>query len=165
MNIKDSIIAKRYALAYLNLYIDKLTDKDILDFRQAYFFLHNNKDILTLPSITLSDKLPLNLRALFLLVVKKRREYLLPFVLKEIVSAYQAKKKVIIFDISSADNLDKKDEEIILEFLHKNTGNKILPIYKIDKKLIAGIKIQSDTYYWEYSIKKQLEATRTLLWK
>ncbi|MDR3646276.1 MAG: ATP synthase F1 subunit delta [Candidatus Babeliales bacterium] len=180
MNIKDSIIAKRYAVAYLNLSLEKLDNEDLLKIRGAYDFLLNNRQaffLLTLPNISLSDKtylidvflkkfnLSIYLKDLFLLLVEQNRIYLVKDVLKAIITIYQVRRNIMIFDISSSDSLDKNDIDVISKFLYKNTKNEILPLYKIDKSLIAGIKLQSGSFLWEYSIKKQLASTKKLLYK
>lgn len=180
MSIKDSLIAKKYAQAFLNLSIEKFDDQDILKIRIAYDFLTNNNQVfysLSLPNIALSVKtkfidvflkkfdLNFELKGLFLLLLKDNRINLVKEVLKSIVNIYQLKKNIMIFDISSSYKLDNNDKDIILEFLQKNTDKKILPIYKIDKNLVAGIKLQSGSYLWEYSINKQLAGTNKLLYK
>jgi len=180
MNIKDSVVAKRYAIAYLNLSLENLNDQDLLKIRVAYDFLVDNREaffLLTLPNISLSDKtylidiflkkfnLSFDLKNLFLLLVEHNRIYLLKDILKAIIDDYQARRNIMIFDISSSNYLDKNDIDVISKFLYKNTKNEILPIYKIDKTLIAGIKLQSGSFLWEYSIKKQLAGTKKLLYK
>lgn len=180
MSIKNSVIAKRYAVAYLNIFLHKLNDQDLFKIKTAYDFLIAHDQIfflLTLPNISLSDKtnlidlflekfnLSFDLKKIFLLLVKDNRISLLKDVFKIIIDLYQIRKNIIIFDISSSDPLDKNDMDIIMKFLYKNTNNDILPIYRIDKSLIAGIKLQSDSFLWECSIRKQLASTKKLLYK
>lgn len=180
MTIKNSVIAKKYAVAYLNLSIEKLNKQDLLNIRRAYLFLLNHNHaffLLTLPNISLSAKtnlidvflrkfdLSFDLKDLFLLLIQHNRTSMLKDVLKSIIDVYQARKNIMIFDISSSNNLDLQEISVISDFLYKNTKNEILPIYKIDKSLIAGIKLQSGSFLWECSIKKQLAGTKKLLYK
>jgi len=66
----------------------------------------------------------------------------------------------MIFNITSSHHLDISDLEIIEKFLAFKTGKKIISHHNLNKKLIAGIRLESNTLLWEYSIYKQCETLR-----
>jgi len=130
-----------------------------------------------LPNISLYDKnnfidiflkkfdLNDSLKKIIFLLIKHGRILILKDLFQELINIYQIKKNIMIFDISSSIKLENNESDIILSFLSQKTKKKILPIYKIDKDLISGIKLQSGTFLWESSIRKQLTRVKQLLYK
>ena len=67
-----------------------------------------------------------------------------------------SRNKIARVKISSSHDITQQDLDAIERFLVNQTGLSIIYTYAIDKKLIAGIRLQSNTLLWECSINKQL---------
>lgn len=178
MNIRNAELAKRYAMAFLNLYIDKFDEKSLFELKQIIEFLENNSNIVSffsLPNISLRDKakevdilfskfnLPNQLNQLAILLVKHGRASLLVKVLNKIILIYQQRMGNILFEITSAVPLMNNDLMLVRKFLEEKTGKKVIESYKVDKNLIAGIRAQSDNLLWERSISRQFQNVNRLL--
>ena len=178
MNIKNAEIARRYAAAFLNIYVDKIDKKKFLNIKKMFEFLEVNPGVISffyLPNISLSDinksinillnkfDLPTEFNQLANLLIKHGRILLFTDVLRHIVWLYQEKTGYIFFEITSGTSLQESDLKLIIKFLEEKTSKQIIENYKVDKSLIAGIRAQSDNFLWECSIRKQLQNLNRLL--
>lgn len=171
------IIAKRYAHAFLNVF--SLSSADVQKLNNAINFLQQHPEIATFLKIPLLDPhiklealkesvikkfdLPASFDLIVeLLIHKKRSELLLP-VLEQIKKDYQDQQNIKLFTISSSAELADEQKKVLEQYLISTTGATIDARYTIDKKLIAGIRMQSDELQWEYSIAKQLKKIRASL--
>lgn len=167
------IVAKKYARAFFNVFAGSLTDDEFLTICKAAEFFDNNKQLLFFlgwHSIVKSEKIKA-LRsafeyfsltghpydALIALLAKDKRTFLIKDVLDHICLLYQHDKNIGAFTITSSHELNPADLTSLEEYLAKHTGQVIMYSYSVDKNLIAGIRMQSDTALFEYSIRKQLE--------
>ncbi len=167
----ELILSKRYATAYIHLFDEQL-DLPMSDrCAQAADFLRTHHQallVLKLPTVPVSEqrtcltalfshyKLPASLLKLVDLLSEHNRLILLPAILYQIAKLYRVRHNIALYHISSSAQLDKEALEIIINFIEKLSGKKIVTIQKIDESLIAGIRLQSDTRLWEYSIQKKL---------
>lgn len=171
------IIAQRYAHAFLNVF--SLSSLDLKKLTSAIEFLKQHPEIATFLKIPLlapeiklealkesvvkSFELPASFDALIDLLVQKKRSELLLQVLEEIKNDYQAQHAIQQFSISSSSELSAEQKNILENYLTDVTGATIITDYDIDRKLIAGIRMQSDQLQWEYSIAEQLKKIRASL--
>lgn len=81
-------------------------------------------------------------------------------VVEQIMLAYREHKGLLEVTCRTAVPLTDEQVAAIHEFLHEKTGKKIILIMVIDSSLLAGIRLQSETFLWEYSIGRQLQALR-----
>lgn len=164
-------LAKRYAAAYLNLF-DASLDlpicgrlEDIADF----FKIHPTAMlVLKLSTVSSKDKydsikavidafdVPDRLLRIVQLLLTQNRLVLFPKILNQISSLYKERHNITNYTVISSDALNDQAVKGIIDFLKRITGKHILHTSKVDKELIAGIRLQSDTNLWEYSINKQL---------
>ena len=164
-------LSRKYAKAFNNVFAARLSLSDIEHIAQATDYLESRRRtcfFLRLPVIDDDTKkqalilmckrfsLPLAVENLIDLLLSHKRSYILPHVLTYIVELYKIRHKILNFTIASSHQLSEKTIETIQEFLAKQTGNTIMYIDKIDKKLIAGLRLESTTFLWEYSIRKHL---------
>lgn len=178
MDAKKIQIARKYAIAFLNIYINKINEKDFLNLVTAFKFLKTHPDVLFfffLPNLTLSVKneiintlftkfdLNLEFKQLTDFLIENSRAFLFVDILREIILIYQERNSIILFDITSANELKDSDLKDIKYFLERKSGCKVIESYEIDKNLIAGIKAKSTTLLWEYSIAKQMRNIRRLI--
>lgn len=167
----QTILAKKYADAFLNVFIDKLSYEDMSKISAASDFLvahHALLSFLTWPVIKtevkvrslheLLQKFSLDhpFDKLVALLASSKRLHLINAVLKQIYAIYMKRKNMVHVSITSSHQLHESDLATIKQFLVNIAGTSIIYDYTVDKKLIAGIRLQSDVFLWEYSIRKQL---------
>lgn len=178
MRSRQLSLAKKYASAFLNVWGEKILPEDfkkIVTIKD--FFAQHKKDLffLRLPHIGPSKKLqiigdfipectvkPFLLRLLELLLDHKRA-FLFYDVLDQLCEQYRQKNKIMIFSVISSHSLDSEQKQEIKQFLANKTGYEIEYDTIIKKQLIAGIRLQSDTLLWEYSIRKNLSSVDLLI--
>lgn len=164
-------IADKYAIAFINVYGTKLTFDDILKIEQASLFLqHHNRALflLRVPMIKrhvkearlqdFCDRLGLvaPIGHIIRVLLEHQRIQLLEHVFTALV--YHYKKRYTIKDITVKSSIELPNEyrqQITRCIDQKIPGTKIYH-YTVDPTLIAGIRIQSDTFVWEFSIDKRL---------
>lgn len=171
MNSK-SIVASKYAKAFLNVYIQQISIDNLNSIEKliAFFDVHRKTIFfLSVPNIKRSkkeeilsqlfEKFDLNgpLRPLINILASQKRLFLINEILKYISLFYKKRKNIMMFNISISHKLDTQDLEIIEQFLSIKTGKKIMSQHSVDKNLIAGIRLQSNTLLWEYSIRQQCQ--------
>lgn len=165
------IIAKRYARAFLNAFV--INSEDIEKLSTAIDFLKQHPEIfifLKIPlidprtksnalkeSITQRFDLPAPLQVMVELLIAKKRSELILQVFEQIKNYYQQMHHIAQFSIASSVELDESQKKNLEHYLADATGDTIDARYSIDKKLIAGIRVQSDEYKWEDSIAHQLK--------
>lgn len=178
MNNTEVVLAKKYATAFLNIYGDKISLDDYHAIKNAaeyckrnyrFFFLLNTPTIpLTTKRTTLVklfSELQISnaLQPLVELILKHQRLFLLPTIFKQITIIYENRKKIVPFAFISSHILDRKQLETLSTFLAKKINRTIMYNQIQNKKLIAGVRMQSTVFLWEYSIAKQLNALRNII--
>jgi F-type H+-transporting ATPase subunit delta len=178
MNPNYSIVARKYAAAFLSAAGDAFTEADFFTLQQCNEFIQVNRPVIFYLNLPLIKKpvigrvldqlfgscatLPL-LKKLVVLLMQHHRAFLLPEVLHQISDLYKRGKKVTQFTITSSHALDDAAQQVAVQFLERETHMRVLYDYKVDPSLIAGIRLQSDTVLWEHSVKKQLNSARLAL--
>lgn len=165
------VIARKYAKAFINVFLDTLTQEDHDNIVQAAEFLRTHKRVLFylhLPAIEhgvkeegikkLVDRfsLPVAVQKLLSLLLAHNRVLLIPDVLEAVTELYKERKEILAFVINTSHELPAERITEIKQFLAHLTGKAIIYTYKVDTELIAGVRLQSATILWEYSIRKQL---------
>lgn len=177
MNANELLVSNKYARAYLNVFFDDLTEKDILAIQKTYEYLEEDKQVIfflrfpvvgpevklqALTIIAQQEKLPKSMLTLMKLLLKHKQLELLQEVLASIVRQYREQKGIMTFLISSSPALTTQELHSLVEFLARVTGRSIIYDYTVDPHLIAGIRLQSTTLLWEQSVRKQLHAIASL---
>lgn len=172
MKRNEEIIAKKYAKAFLNLFIDEISlamYQRIVELERFFKARREVLAFLALPHIKSTEKckaldvviekfsLPGSFKRLVAILVESKRVFLFPLVLRYITMIYRQRKGIAAFIIKSSTSLDKQALDSIEQFLAKKTDKKILSEHVLDKSLIAGIRLESDQYLWEYSVAKKLK--------
>jgi hypothetical protein len=75
---------------------------------------------------------------------------------------YKERHNVATCTIKSSHRLSPEHKQALYEFVHQAARKKIIYTCARDKKLIAGIRIDSETFVWEQSIARQLRAIAQL---
>lgn len=171
----ENILAKKYATAFLNLYMDTIDTNYYHALKKVILYgkkIERVFFLLQTPTITPQDKqklinsfieqfsLPTTLISLTTLLLKQQRIILLPLIFQQIIRLYEQRKKIMPFTFFASYPLTEDKVIAIKQFLEKHTHNYIIGHQKIKPSLIGGIRLQSDFYVWEYSIAKQLRTLR-----
>jgi F-type H+-transporting ATPase subunit delta len=180
MNVSSNIIAKRYAIAFLNLYFDQISKGDIAFMLELEAFLKRNKMFyvyLRIPTIPESIKKKALLKILqefrvkqavenliFLLLEDGRIE-ILDIVLCQVVQCYREKRGIQSFKIITSHNLSENEKEKVMLFVEHLAKNEVITKFLVDEKLIAGFRIQSKNFLWERSVSKQLRDVKKIIFK
>jgi len=143
----QAVVARRYALAFLRVFIDQLTPHDIACCRNIVEFLENNALallVLKVPSIQTEVKEKLlndlfeqcSVRAtwslLVALLIKDRRLFLLVRVLNYIQEFYAQWSGIEECTIFSAQQLEDSQLRMIGAFVERKTGKKVIYTTIID---------------------------------
>lgn len=164
-------LAYKYANAFLNVYSDRLNDGDIKSINNILQFLPKHPRLLFLLQVPLIKKAikekwlvsfceQFNVGApfknLITLLLSHRRVFLLPAILNAIVNSYQKRHHIENIVIKSSIPLPVSYRHDIESFIKHYINGVHYYHYEVDPTLIAGIRIQSDTILWEYSMNKRL---------
>jgi F-type H+-transporting ATPase subunit delta len=180
MDVSSNIIAKRYAIAFLNLYFDQISNEDITFLVEMEAFLKRNRMFyvyLRIPTISESIKKKALLKVLKEFHVKKSLENLifllledgrieiLDVVLYQVVQCYRERKGIQSFKITTSHDLSEDEKEKIVLFVRHLTKNEVITKFLVDERLIAGFRIQSKNFLWERSVSKQLRDVKKIIFK
>jgi F-type H+-transporting ATPase subunit delta len=91
-----------------------------------------------------------------LFLIQKNRERVLKLLIFRYQEQYNELNNKIRADIYSAQELNENVQKQIAEKLFKSTGKIILPTFHIDTKIIGGFQVKFADYFFDSSIKKQL---------
>jgi F-type H+-transporting ATPase subunit delta len=177
MNMQEIVLSRKYAEAFINLFIDKLTVTDYHNTIRAAQFLKEDNQLVAcfkLPQIDEVKKkvidaffeefqLPFILKKLTDLLLHDQRLFLLPQVFENLIEFYRQRKGIMAFKVKSSDELTPNQLEVIIIALAAKTRKQIEYDYKIDKALIAGLRLQSNSLLWERSVAQQLNEARCIL--
>jgi len=166
------LLSRRYAQAFMHVYgkdiIESVFEKIrelvsfLLTHRKALFFLQlphipSDKKITILTELLVEQfKLPGSFEPLIKQLVDHKRSFLIAKILHQIAQLYMKEHNIEAFIFTSSHELTKAQLEEMKRYLADRLGKDIIYEYKIDKTLIAGIRLLSDTHIWEYSIAQQL---------
>jgi ATP synthase F1 delta subunit len=174
----DKNIAKKYAQAFISVFPKAFGFNDVKKIEAAQFFLQTHKRtlfFLQLPQFDQERKksmvadlidyfsLPHDFATIMLLLIEHNRSFYIPETLSWITQLYKEQINCMEFSIKTAHETDGNQIETMKQFLSSLTNNKkIIGTPSLDKSLIAGIRLQSNEYLWEYSIRKQIRALQAL---
>jgi len=173
----DKNVAKKYAQAFMIVFPKACTFNDLKKIETAQKFLQTHKRTLFFLQLPQFDherrksmvadlidyfSLPHDFAVIMLLLIKQNRSFYIPHVLLWIAQLYKDQINSTDFSIMSAQDLNNEHIEAIKQFLEHLVNKKIIGIPSVDTSLIAGLRLQSNNHLWEYSIRKQLRALRSL---
>lgn len=165
-------IVNVYAHAFFNTFSDTIEPNEYNAIEKAYetmiknhrlmcllqvsFFNHHTFKKKCLDKLIEQFKLPKSIFTLGVILIDKERMELLPFILKRVVFLYEKKNNIMTMHIRFSHTIDSDQRKKFTQLLHIYTKSNIRPVFSVDPSLIAGIRAQSKTVLWEYSIKKML---------
>ena len=171
--------SERYALALFELVNEKseldLTEKQILQLSRICkeneifnSFLKNpthhiNEQTNIINQISRLMKFTKNLNNFLLLLVKKRRIFFLEKILIKFLKLSFKKKGKISASLTSSKELSKEDLNNINSEISKTIGSTIEVVYKVDKELISGVKLQVGSLLIDSSLSNKLKKYKQLM--
>lgn len=172
MRHSQSTSAKKYAKAYLRVYHGDMSvamvhniEKALAFFRQHPTFislvaalqrhnLHQNK---LLTELIEHFSLPSSLHKLTDLLIDHNTLPLFSAILMDIAALYLQQENILPVTIYSTTPLTQTEQKQFEDFFAKLSRKKIISQSSINQALIAGVRIQSDIFLWEYSIAKRIQ--------
>ena len=176
MNLQEDILAKKYAKAFINLYGNALNLELVERLEIVADYLKRQHEALFYVQLSDLDNALTkgNFKAMLKsfdidelfeplidLLLKDRRITLLPGVIHHVCGLYLEKNNIMHFIVESPLVLHTDEMTILRSYLAEKTGKNILFTVKKNAQLIAGLRVYSDTYGFEHSIRKQLRAIGT----
>ncbi|HLJ31947.1 MAG TPA: ATP synthase F1 subunit delta [Candidatus Babeliales bacterium] len=173
----DKNIAHKYAKAFKAVFPKACSLSDINKIKIALTFLKKHKQtllFLQLPQFDDERKksmvadlvshfaLPHELAHIILLLIQHNRSFYIPEVLASIIELYKEQTNSMEFTLKSSHHLHEKQVEGIKQFLSKKLDKNIISTAVVDPSLIAGLRLQSNEYLWEYSVRKQIQELQQL---
>jgi len=171
IGLSQSDLSKKYAHAYLNCFGDKHSFQDFCSMWRASQFLLEHHSLLCYLSLSvicedekkrfvdlLIEKFHLfdSLQKLFYLLLKNKHTHLSADILRDIYGLYKIKNKIADLHVSSSVDLSEDKLQEIKTFFQKLSGQQVMIRHSVNPALIAGVRLQTETLLWEYSIAKQV---------
>jgi len=170
--MNQDILAKKYAIAFLNVYKSELSIGDIERLEILESFLKSNRffyislRIPTIPRKTKNyalDKIVENYQfkppvaILMKNLLENDRIDMLHKVINHIRHEYAKREHLEFFTIKTSHELTTNEKKVIVKLIQNLTTATIRTDFIVDENLIVGIRIESPVFLWERSIKKELE--------
>lgn len=172
MNIQDSLLALRYAKAFLNTEQGaSLSQQDFNAICRGGDFFKKNKQVMFLLRLSMVDQgtkekvlkaiikemgLSEKFLALLRLIIEHKRSFLFAEIFNQLCKEYKKRNGIHFFSVSSSIELSDKQKEAVHKNLERAVGGSIFCSYTVHSSLIAGIRVQSSNLLWEYSIRRKL---------
>ena len=165
------ILARKYAQAFINYAGQSLTLELFYDLELLQKKLQKNHSALWLfkfSLISLDDRhllikhitdsagLPQSFENLMQLMARRNRLFLLDHVIGYICSIFLLQRNIEIMNITTAHELTMQEQEKFVSFLKNKTHATIIARMAVDSRLMAGVRAQSNSFFWEYSVQSQL---------
>lgn len=182
MLLRRQTLARKYAKAFINLHRNKLSARSFSHLQALSDFCESNKKFFIFLSISSipyeSKKKALDRMAsvlklepfteqLLIVLLEKRRFHILNLVIRDIIELYKELAHITSFTIFTSHELGDTQKEKIITFIQTavTPETTIKTTFSIDRNLISGIRIKSNTLYWEYSLAQQLIALKDNLYQ
>ena len=171
MRVDENIIAKKYAIAFLNLYAQEFSKKDLQKFSALEQFFKAHKDLyvfLRITTIPMAVKeeafrkifktfgINTHTEKLMKLLLTHGRIEILNNVLRQIRFGYKRRFNIEKFMITTSHPLTKSEQIKVKQFIASQSNATLMTKFNVDPSLIIGIRIESMIFLWERSIKKIL---------
>lgn len=176
MNELELVLAKRYARAFVAAFgVEQAWIQSLQELARVLADHRSILVMLTVPRISAEKKLSAlenvfgnlpcahALSSLVKLLIRDKRIMLFKVIIEYIVAEYYTSLGIVACTVVSSHALSGEYRKAIRPFLNRTFGKDTQQVYKVDRTLIAGIRIVSDTAYWEYSIRKQLQSMKIAL--
>lgn len=180
MLISPRVLAKKYAIAFVDVYRCEFCDDFLNGLSALNLFLKKNRYLyvyLMIPSVSLDIKkkvldtlsktfnLSNGMKKLIGVLLEHDRIEILDKVVIQIIRYYRKQVGEEFFRVSSSHELGEKEKETVIKFIKHHSKNKVKAKFFIDERLIVGLRIKSNTFLWERSISKQLRDVKQFMFR
>jgi len=170
---EERVLAYRYAQAFLHMQDEPFSVETCKDLGSLATFYGAEPTLLFYLQLSLFDDaskrnalahvrtfyhVPSALATLDLLLLAHNRITLLPHVYYALQTLLYKHIGHVPCIVTSAQKLTEKEQEICVQFVADYTGLHPLITWHIDQTLIAGVRIKTDEWLWEYSLDAQLRS-------
>lgn len=170
--MRNTRVGTRYAKALFDLALEQdILEKVKSDMELILQVVEQNKDfrlLLKSPIIKpekkekiikelLSGKIQTLSLHFILLITRKRREAYIENITTEFIEQYKAFRHIITTHLETADEINAKIKNQIIDLLKKQTKGEIELIHEIKKELIGGFVLKYSDYQYDASIMKQID--------
>ncbi len=177
INETNVLLARRYAQAFFNIYHRDMREEHLPFIQKTATFLRSHSAWLTFfdfPNVKFDQQkqmiksllehfvLPAVLEPLGELLCVHKRMMLLPDVLEQLAGLFLTYNGLVEFTIASMPQLADEQLCILIDFLQKKSEKRVRYTCIVDHRLIAGIRAQSSSLLWEYSIAKKLRESQQM---
>jgi ATP synthase F1 delta subunit len=178
MAMHDDMLAKYYAVAFLNLFKATYTSKDMerlflieqLLRKHRYLFVslqrpniprHLKEQVIN--EIIEHFDAQKNITQLTNALLKRNRIELLPAILKHMRHEYDKLNHIISLRITSSHPLSQEQKEVARKIAASMTSAHTICTFDVDEQLIVGLRIEGKEHLWERSIRKELTDFSTII--
>ncbi len=172
MVIIDEMMARKYAVAFCNVYGDQLTEDFIQHLRVfasvvalrrgilVYLMLktlsHAQKEVM-IQRLMEHYSLGVPFRQLVVMLYRHRRLALLSLIIRKITKIYWKQRSVAFFSVATSHALENAQKQRVATFIQQRTDAKAIKAdFVVLPDLISGIRIKGDAWLWERSIRAVL---------
>lgn len=178
MTLAQKALARLYAQAFEQVFTTQLSDAVVQQLWQAVKVLTAQSSVsfylgLTVISDVEKEKALATfftgygcaalLAPLLKLLAEHKRLFLIGEVVEQIIAVYQERHGIVEAQLKTAQPLSAEQQRFIEQYLCTSTAKKVRLTQEIDQTLIAGIRVESAQWLWEYSVAQQLRAIRALI--
>lgn len=169
MEIDNEVLASRYARAILD-YAACLRDTELAVKIGAFAtFLSLYRHRLAQLDIDFYENLgrvfalePCRIDILVRLLFKHDRLSLMPDVMRHFFELYKKQHQLLFCTLKTSHELTLEQKDVLATFIGRISEKEIVFSVKIDRSLIAGVRIEGDEMVWESSVARQLRAIEQL---
>jgi F0F1-type ATP synthase delta subunit len=178
VGIDETRLSRRYARAWSTIFSHQITAAVIEKITVAVTYLIEHPRIQFMLQLSVIEddvkyqalqalgthyELPSGYSKLCHLLVTHKRSFLLASVLKAIVEIYREDNNIEQFTITSVIPLSHNQKQVCEQFLRSACNCKVQCTYLLSSSLIAGIRMQSNHFSWERSVRKQIRMIQHLV--
>lgn len=169
MEIDNEILASHYARALLD-YTACLKDTDLAVRIGAFTtFLGLYRRRLGQLDTTFYEKLghifdleACRIDLLARLLFKQDRLLFMPDVMRHFFELYKKEHQLLFCTLKTSHELTPDQKDVLITFIGQISAKEIVFSVKIDRSLIAGVRIEGDEMVWESSVARQLRVIEQL---
>lgn len=168
--VTPAYIARRYAEAFFNVFPEAFTKKDCARLDELARFFYERRPVLfylRLEGISSEHKVAVLEKALHekqcdalaplvKLLAQAGRLFLIPEVAEYIARICKERAHIVAMTCITVDPLTDHERKIIIDALMRVTKKDIEIHEKIDTRLIAGVRLQSDELLFDMSVRRAL---------
>lgn len=175
MTLSQKALARTYAQAFEDLFTAQLSEEVIQRLKNAAKALEQQRSLpfylsLTIISDAQKEKALRDffdafgcaalMEPLLVLLVKSKRLFLISEIVRQIVEVFMDRRGIVEAHLKTAQALTVEEQQFLEQYLCLRTSKKVRLTQEIDSALIAGVRVESATWLWEYSVAQQLRMIR-----